>query len=151
MAPVAPRCGRFRGKESVEQASRRAQSLHDGEVAAPVEDPSHQRRKHAQRRRQNDQRRSSQQRRARLAQHARLALHDLPHRPDVRRRNRLRQLIHDARNFFGRTAGGDFNGRGLNTRPGYEIGQRNINAAVFGCAGLNRPCRSSRAESFPES
>ena len=59
--------GSFRGEKSVQQAVGSAQRLHNGKVAAAVEDPSHQRGEHAQRGRENDERSGGQKRGASLA------------------------------------------------------------------------------------
>ncbi len=75
--------GGFGGEESVDQAFGCAQGLHDGEVAAAVEDPSDERGEHAERGGQDDERGRGVERGARLVQDVGFAFHDLADGADV--------------------------------------------------------------------
>jgi len=84
--------GSFGREESVDQTFGSAQSFHDSEVAAAVEDPSHQRGEDAQSGGQNDQCGGGIECGARFIQHVGLAFHDLADGADVGRGQKLRQF-----------------------------------------------------------
>src|SRR5208282_478304 len=82
----------FGGEESVDQTFGSAQSFHDGEVAAAVEDPSDERGEDTERRSENNQRGGGIERGARFVQHVSFAFHDLADGANFSRWQKLRKL-----------------------------------------------------------
>src|SRR4030081_172726 len=79
---------RLGSEKAVQQTSGGAECFHNGEVAAPVEHPSHQRGEHAKGGSQNDKRGRGEQRGSSLAEHPSLSLHDLAYGAHISRGQR---------------------------------------------------------------